>query len=50
MRTHEDVVTNVSYEAAARIMAAQRKSEQLEHELRVTKDETVLKMLMDDKV
>ncbi|KAK1359748.1 hypothetical protein POM88_044222 [Heracleum sosnowskyi] len=54
-RAYADIILNISKEAAARVMASERKSQQLEHELRVTKEEAIqmmlrLKKMMDDKI
>lgn len=54
-RAYADVILNTSREAAARVMAAERKAQQFEAELQKTKDETVqimarLKKKMDDAV
>lgn len=50
-----DVILNTSEEAAARVMAAEKRAQQLEQEIRGTKDEAVqmmvrLKKKMDDEV
>lgn len=54
-RAYADIILNTSKEAAVRVMVSERKSQQLEHELRVTKDEAIqmmlrLKKMMDDKI
>lgn len=54
-RAYADIILNTSKEAAARVMVSERKSQQLEHVLRVTKEEAIqmmlrLKKMMDDKV
>ncbi|KAL8098011.1 uncharacterized protein LOC141684231 [Apium graveolens] len=54
-RAYADIILNTSKEAAARVMASERKSQLLEHELRVTKEEAIqmmlrLKKMMDDKI
>ncbi|KAL1812471.1 hypothetical protein ACET3Z_022536 [Daucus carota] len=54
-RAYADIILNTSKEAAARVMASERKSQQLEYELRATKEEAIqmmlrLKKMMDDKI
>lgn len=54
-KVYADVILNTSKEAAAKVMAAQKKAQQLEHKLRCTKEEAVqmmvrLKKKMDDEV